>query len=1422
LLVKLGPLKVAFVCVSAAFACVTRGQTYQVGPGASTGSPPQSGSASQKNHPQAQGRSLGWGSNIQNARLGRAAEMALQHGNHALARDYAQRAVQAAPNDPQLWFLLGYAARIDGQYQQAVDAYSHGLRLDPSSLDGQSGLAQVYSLTGRTDEAERILKQVVAASPDRSGDLTMLGEMSMRSKDYTGAIDWLDRAEKVHPDPRAELLLALSYQQTKQTDMANRYLEMAEHRAPNNPEIQRAMAGFYRDTGNFDQAITVLQSIRNPKPDVTAELAYTYQLDGKLTESARFFTRAANEDPKDVTLQLSAAQAEIATGSIAEASSFLKRVSALDANDYRLHALTGEIAELQDRDGDALQDYRDALASLPEHPAEGRLYGIQLRMDLVALDRSLGDEPDARSQLMTAQAEINALDGSGPDREEFLRLRSSIKLAAGDPEGALADVNEALAINHDRGNLQLDGDILMKLGRTDDAIAVYKQVLSSDADDRLALTSLGYALRAAGQDDEAEKCFEHLAKIDPSSHVAYLALGDLFTARREFPKAQASYNKGYELDPQNALIVAGGINAGIEAHNLPLAGQWLNRVTDPMKDEPTVLRETERYLRLSGKYRESEEVAQKAIKALPDDREVVVYLGYDMFLLKQEDALLGLTSKYWNVLPKEADIPLLAGYVHKNRGLNEQAVADFTETIHRNPDAVTAYVNRGYVENDLRQSQPAAADFEAALKLEPNNGEAHLGLAYADLALRKPDAALRQANLAERESGDSFGLHVIRATAYGRMDMLTLAAREYQAALKFAPNDGALHIGLGNTYFAERRYHDAIGELEVAEKFSPGNPQIYAWLARSYASLQDREKTYLNVRLAEQYASSQPARSSERGPDQIQDSGSDLSEILISTGEALSTLGDENAAMDRFQRALVAAGSDRISVRLAIAEIMIQRGHQDDAQRQIALGWMEAEAGDTVPPSGPQYVEAAGLLSSMHLYDLSEDYLGRAKAAGASDAEVRIALANDDLALGETVKAKAELAAITDPADEAQNYQYLLAEGNVYSQEHLNPQALTAFAQATNGAGDDQTAEQAMLATGANEGMRINPHLSVLSDVSVEPIFEDSTVYVLDSKTLASFAVPSSDTAQLPPPRSSLQTMWTNAFHLHFPGANLLAPGGFYQVRNAQGSISLPAANSIVPRDTTDSTFNFSLNPTIHVADNVLTLNTGAQETLRRDSKDPYDMDQNLFRVYSYLSTSSFFNAIAATGFLMREAGPFTHSGLYSRELAAKVDFRVGSPWGKTALLTGYGVDDLLFKSAYIEYYLTSSYIGFEHRFSPSLDVKALAEDVRSWRIYQSHWGISQNLRPAGSIDFIPRRNWDLQFSSAYSSVRGFHIYDATQNGISLSYSRPLHRTFSENSTPLSLQYPIRFSAGIQQETFPNFPGAQNQTFRPYAEISIF
>jgi tetratricopeptide (TPR) repeat protein len=1394
-------------------------QTYEIGPSAAQQpASPSAPKASQKSSSRtgqapAPNESLGWGSNIQDARIARGAEMALKQGNHPLAVSLAQRAAQAAPNDPQLWILLGYAARLNRQYALSVDAYSHGLRLKPSSLEGMSGLAQTYSVIGKTDEAMRLLKQVITADPRRTDDALLLGELTMRSGDYTGALDYFRKAEQVKPGVRPELLMALSYQHLKQFDQANHYLEMAKRHAPNNPEVLRSLAGYYLETGSYAEAITMLKSIHNPRPDVLAELAYVYQLDGNAAESARFYTQAANAMPKDLALQLSAAQAQVTIGSIEKANQFLERATHLDPEHYRLHAIRGEIARLEDRDADAVKEYTAVLAHMPPNPAEGPLYGIQVHMDLMDLYQNLKQPDVAREQLDIARTQIGTLDERGPDRLSFLRLRASIKMHLNDLDGAGSDLKEALAINpKDPNALQLDGDLLMKLGRTEEAIAVYSRILSIDPKNRFALTSLGYASRTAGRDQDAEKYFRRLAEVDPKLYVPYAALGDMYTARRDFAKAESNYSKAHQLAPKNALVVAGGLNAAIEAHKLDLAGVWASRVTEAMQDEPQVLREEERYLSFKGDYRQSATIGEKVLPLLPKDRDVVVYLGYDLLNLQRYDELLKLTSQYSDVLSKEPDLPLLAGYVHKHNGQLEEARADFTKALERDPEVVTAYVNRGYVEHDLGQSRPAAADFEAALKRDPNNGEAHLGLAYASLDLHRSQVALKESQLAERYLGDSEPLHLIRGTAYGQRGQLAKAATEYRLALKFSPDDPSLHLALASVLYSQRRYHESIDELQVAHGLAPTDASIYAMLARAYAQLGDREQTLKNVELAEQNA--------DRVPSKPNHPGSGPSAIYLSTGSALSVLGDQNGAMERFRRALTAPNSDRVGVRLAIAQIMARQDRADDAKRQIALGLMEAEAGETTPATGEQLIQAADVFRGVHDYELSQTYLERARAVGASDTAVRVGMANNYTAIGDTARAQAELAGISRDADSDPDYRYLLAEANVYRQQHHTAEALTAFAQASDAAGEDQTAEEGLLSAGADEGLRINPRVSLLSNFAVSPIFEDTTVYVLDSKLDGTTPVPITDTSLLPPPRSSLQTQWTAAYHLHLN--YLPTASGFFQLRNARGTISVPATSSIANRNTTDYSFNFGLNPTVHLGSNSLTFNSGIQATIRRDSLSPAALNQNLFREFTYMTTSSFFNAVSVSGFIMHESGPFTDMNLHSRTLAGAVDFRVGEPWGKTALLTGWAASDQQFQPANNVNFYTSSYIGLQHRFSERLDVRAIAEDLRTWRIVGARYGISQALRPAGQVEFSPTRNWRVEGTVAYNNTRGFHVYDAIHSGFAVSYAMPFRRAYRDENGEVPLQYPIRFSAGMQQESFFNFPGTNNEQFRPYFSISLF
>lgn len=1388
-------------------------QTYKVNQGAVEQNPQQPSDQKQpekkKSQPQKSAqpaarpqpgdeRSLGWGSNIQNARLARAAEAALKSGNYAAAMDFAQRAAQSAPGDEKLWFLLGYTQRLVGKTSASVESYDRGLRINPSSLEGQSGLAQTYARMGRRDEAIKILTRVVDADSRRTTDVLVLGEMLLQDRQYDEALKRLMRAEEMHADARSELLIAITYERLNQDKQAEHYLDMAKHHAPNNPEVVRALAGFYREMGNYPAAIAALKSLPNKSPEITGELAYTYQLAGKYDEAAKLYVEAAEGAPRDLNLQLSAAQSKMTAGDVETAKKYLDRAEKLNPDHYRLHAIRGEVANLEERDEDAVKEYTAAINNAPQTPAEGPLYPIQLHLNLVQIYNRMQDDVDAKSQLAIAQSQIDALNLEGKNREDFLRLRAQIKLYAGDTTGALQDVHDALALNpKDPNAMQLNGDLLVKIGRPEEAIDIYKKILAIDADNELALTSLGSVERQLGHDKEAEKYLLRLAATHPSFYASYLALGDLYTARHDFAKAETNYRKAHGLAPKNTLAIAGGMNAAIEAHKYPLAGQWLALASPQMQQDSFIQREKERYLSWIGDYKGSAEVGEQLIAKLPHDRDVVVYLGYDLLHLERYDELLQLSTKYEDTLPQEPDLPLLAGYAYKHNGDLPHAQAEFTKSIERGPNVATAYVNRGFVLHDQRQGAAAVADFDAALKIDPKNGEAHLGLAYADLDLHRERQALEQAKLAEKEMGDSEALHLIRGTAYGDEGLLKRAVDEFRIAAKSDPSDANIHVAIAEMLYNLHEYQEAINDLQESDRLAPGNGVVYAQMARCYAQLHERNQTMHYIELAE-----------KAGPNTV----------YVSTGEALSVLGEQKAAMARFERALAVTGTDRVEVRLAIAHLMMNRGQDDAAQRQVTLALMEATAGRTEPPSATELVQAADVFLGMHEYELAQVYFQRALAAGAPESDVRVGLANTYLATGDTIRAEAQLDEISKSVpDDELSYNFLLAKANVLRQRRQNAEALTAFAQATEAAGEDPTAELAMIRASGDEGLRINHTISFLSDYTLSPIFEDTTVYPLDA-ALDSTAPATSN--NLPLPRSSIQSMWTEAFHLHIQG--MPDSGGFFQVRNSRGVIDLPSANTIVDRDTWDYNFNYSISPSLRWGQNVFNFNTGVQETIRRDSLDPYNMNQNLFRQFLYMQTSSFFDWVSASGFAIREAGPFTENHQHGRDLAGALEFKVGRPWAKNFLITGWGARDEQFSPIPREFYYTSTYAGIERRFSDRLKIRAIGEYLRSWRVEISQYAIAQAFRPAGNVEFSPTRNWSIQANAAYSRNMGIHAYDAVQSGFAVSYAMPIHRNFEDNGKELSLRYPIRFSAGLQQEDFFNFNGPANQQFRPYVQLTIF
>ena len=1362
------------------------GQTYDLGSG------------KQSDQQNSNSSDFSWGAGIEVARQARAADEALKRSNFGEAVARAQQAVNAAPQDAELLFLLGYAARLNSQYQLSVDAYNRGLKRKPNSVRGLAGLAQTYARMGRDSEAEQLLRKVIDANPKDANSLQLAGELLLPT-DPKAALTLLQRADAAQPSAHGDLLVAHAYQRLGEADEATRYINQAKSRGPHDPDVLRAVAENYRDQGKYDDAIASLQAIPNKNADVQAEMAYTYELAGNPQEAAALYARVARAAKGNIGLQLSAAQAAINAGKPEDTAPFLNTARAIDENNYRLHAMLAALAESEDRLPEAEQEYKTAVSNLPSHVQEGPLYPIELRLNLYEVYLRQDDDANAKQQLEVASGAIQRVQVQDSQRPEMLRLRAAVESAAGNLDAANRDLKEALALSPGNVNSLMNfGTLEWKMGQKDAARQTFLKVLELDKNNRQALSALGYLARDAGETKMAESYFSRAIAAHPKDYAPHLALGDLYTAERKFQGAEREYESAYERMASNPLIVAGGTNAALESHNLDLAQHWLERANEKMNTNVQVQRERERYLTFRRQYDESAKLGYNVIGKLPNDREGVDYLAYDLYYLGRFDEALSLVKKYEPVLVNDKDLPLIAGNVYVHSHDLNSALENFTRALELDPKMATGYVNRGFVFNDLKQAAKASNDFQTALKLQPDYGEAHLGLAYSDLQLHRPRPALKQLEAAQKTLGTSRPLHLARAEAYRQEVDYPHAAAEYRTALQEEADDLTTQLAYADVLYRMHQYGEAITALNAALKLSPSEPAIYALMAQIHAKQGEREQTMRDIEAADRL-------------------GGNEVEILTATGDALLTLGDRSGAMQRFSKALEAPAGNRIGIRLALAQIFLHQGHPDEARRQVALGFAEARVFPDSPVTGQDFADAGNLFLGMHDFDLAEQYFARARMAGANNRAVAIGLTNTYLAEGNTQKAGSTLASLGPANDFQDDYDYMMASANLYRQRQDPLHSLASFAQASTIAGpeDHGVAESSQYAEAEQEGRQISDKVSFVPEGTFAPALEDINVYTLDARILNV-----TNPTLLPPPRHSFQNLVESHYRVRL--GNLPVISGFVGQSLTTGRLLFPSVGVVQPRNTYDTIVNGGANPILRFGDNSIAFNGGLQFTVRRDKISPVNMNQNLFRQFLYVYSSSFYNWISFTGSAERETGPFLEQPLHSRDLFANIEFTVGRPWGRTSLITGYSVRDLLFRPVFEEYFNSSVYAGVQHKFGNRVTAAVLAEDLRSWRVQGTRYAIAQALLPGGRFEIRATPRWSVQGSAVFSRGAGFHAYDNIQSQLLVSYVRPLRGHVRDGSMETPVSFPLRFSIGVQQQTFYNFPGASTNTVLPVVHLTLF
>ncbi|MBA4178126.1 MAG: PEP-CTERM system TPR-repeat protein PrsT [Leptothrix sp. (in: Bacteria)] len=224
-------------------------------------------------------------------------DLALRQRQYKQALQAAQDGLAAMPGDVQILDAAGQAQMRAGDIEQAQSTFRKLATALPMSPRPYQRLAELYSVSGKREQAESALTMALEIAPDNAESQKALVDLIASSAGQRGAAQRLRRITQKNPK------LALGY-----------LLEAEYH-------VRRK---------DVDAASAVLREglSKTGRPDMAAKLFRLFRQSGRSEEAERFGTAWMKQHPKDAAFEYLVAESDIERGNLRVAEQRLRRVLA--------------------------------------------------------------------------------------------------------------------------------------------------------------------------------------------------------------------------------------------------------------------------------------------------------------------------------------------------------------------------------------------------------------------------------------------------------------------------------------------------------------------------------------------------------------------------------------------------------------------------------------------------------------------------------------------------------------------------------------------------------------------------------------------------------------------------------------------------------------------------------------------------------------------------------------------------------------------------------------------------------------------------------------------------------------------------------------------------------------------------------------
>ena len=407
-------------------------------------------------------------------------------------------------------------------------------------------------------------------------------------------------------------------------------------------------------------------------------------------------------------------------------------------------------ARKQFTEADAL--YRKAVAAAPRSvPVLGRYANHLLatgddKAAYGAFERVVGIDPaDAYANLALARLELKTKDAA--HARQALRYLDRLPAATRDaPEAA---VNRLAALD--------------RIGDTQAAEALFKQLSSAAQNDAKLSASIGWALARAEQYDQAETFLTHALAGDPSDFQLLYDLGVVALYGHHYDRAREVLEKAVREQPHNADAL------------YSLAFVYSS------------LKQPEAALRLLA------EAARVAPQRADIERLIAVTTGE---LQANEDSAAAW-ERYAALAPNDDTARRERGFARIHMRQFDTGMADLEWYIARHPNDPVGYYELGLAQS-MNDPTKGLSSLDKALKLKPDFVEARSARGALFYLQGKPEAAVPDLEAAVGSQPDN-GLILDRlGQAYRALDRLDDCIRTLRKAAQMAPEEPTIVLHLAN------------------------------------------------------------------------------------------------------------------------------------------------------------------------------------------------------------------------------------------------------------------------------------------------------------------------------------------------------------------------------------------------------------------------------------------------------------------------------------------------------------------------------------------------------------------------------------------------------------------------------------------------